>query len=338
MWVSLTAVFATGVLGQSSGSLPLLMSFEASDLALSDGDPVSLWEDSSGSARHLKQSDGGKQPVYKAGDGEPYVDFEGYKYLRTDEHSLGATPWYIVMKCNLMTSKPQPAGFGYILDGYAGDTLSVGTHNSEVLAYAGLGARFTNDAFGTDQVIELVFDGADTYMAIDGGDWQGPKNPGTNKEPKGLTIGEDGSRRGAYYKDTFRLFWVKVYQGTKAIIQSHHRTGAVPAPPTPPCPLRSIPNVIVKAKKGPKHSKKLTNTEGAAGLMCDCETLCAGQAEAHTVWTIKGKKKKPNKAKCTCYGPDPVNLKVKNAKVAKQVGGAGGLNAEAHADLVSKAK
>lgn len=53
-----------------------LLDLRASQLALSDGDPVSTWPDASGNGRDFTQS-GSSRPTYRAGGGMPYVEFDG---------------------------------------------------------------------------------------------------------------------------------------------------------------------------------------------------------------------------------------------------------------------
>lgn len=57
-------------------SAMLLLDLRASQLALSDGDPVSTWPDVSGDGRDFTQT-GTARPTYRAGGGVPYLEFDG---------------------------------------------------------------------------------------------------------------------------------------------------------------------------------------------------------------------------------------------------------------------
>ena len=60
---------------------------------LSDGDPISQWNDESANADHAVQATGSKQPIYKTGilNGHPVVRFDGSNDYLTLSNNLDAT-------------------------------------------------------------------------------------------------------------------------------------------------------------------------------------------------------------------------------------------------------
>lgn len=79
-------------------SVPVpLLDLEADTLALNDGDPVALWADQSGNGNDFTQI-GTARPTYRAGGGNPYVEFDG-----VDDWMLGDN-WPVLDNLSSMTA------------------------------------------------------------------------------------------------------------------------------------------------------------------------------------------------------------------------------------------
>lgn len=75
-WPGASPVIPGGLVLPQVASATLLLDLRASQLALSDGNPVSTWADASGLHNDFTQS-GAARPAYRAGGGVPYVQGDG---------------------------------------------------------------------------------------------------------------------------------------------------------------------------------------------------------------------------------------------------------------------
>lgn len=157
--------------------------------ALSDGDPVGTWVDSSGNGRDLTQATAGKKPTYKTAivNGLAVVRFDGVDdAMHTAAFTLNQ-PLHYFLAVKLVTD---PGGTDCYFDGNTADSVllynaaTIGT----VRMYAGsAGPTKTSVTWTNFRVLSAKYNGASSELSIDG-DTAATGNTGA-QNAGGVTLG-----------------------------------------------------------------------------------------------------------------------------------------------------
>ena len=167
------------MMGAAKGKAPDELStavfrwYDASQIAgLSDGDPVSQWDDESVNADHAVQATGSKQPTYKTGiiNGWPVVRFDGGDVLEFSEifDSSGATAHMFVVADHtggtagaLLSTRPTaPTNAGW--------TWRYNNATQQTYFHTGHSPLLTNTVADQFNILEIRRDGLDVEIGANG--------------------------------------------------------------------------------------------------------------------------------------------------------------------------
>jgi len=188
----------------------LLMWFDAKDsssVITNTGNKVKEWKDKSGNNRHLQQGSASRQPTL---EDSGFINFgPGLKVMKTKKLASGlmTNPVHTMCRVNFACNQDVM----HVFDGFMGSTLAFFLMGTKVGAYQGIRHLTDNPDCGTDQIIEIVFNGGATKTAIDGGSFN-VGNDGDRNDARGLTVGDDGHGREAYAAD-FKMSAILLFKG-----------------------------------------------------------------------------------------------------------------------------
>lgn len=152
--------------------------YKAGTLTFGNGDPVTKFKDISGNARHLRQSDPAKCPLFVTGviDGEPVLRFDGSNdELRSIAFS------YNQPICVTMVVKRYNTDFKYFFSSIDGPGVAAFQGAVVSLFAGGAGDPSATIATGAFHLVTFEFNGSSSNIRVDGsvaGD--SPGNPGSN--------------------------------------------------------------------------------------------------------------------------------------------------------------
>lgn len=166
----------------ATGQLPvtndLVLHLDASELSLSDDDPVTSWTDLSDNDYHATQSTGDYQPTFKTNilNGNPVVRFDGTDdYLETTSFSSALSQpntIFVVWQTN-------STGTQFAIDGITTtDRNSIYQRSGEIAFYAGSTQEYTRDTPFDWLITTALFDGSGSEI-WENGDSKATGNTGS---------------------------------------------------------------------------------------------------------------------------------------------------------------
>ena len=193
--------------------------YRASELVLSDTDPVSSWADEGSGGNDLLQATGTNQPTYEAAgfNGHPSVLTDGVNHwMRTGVYSAVLAQPSTTVVMGEWVSIPDGSS-KTLFDGGSAERNALGYHGglsgdpwrlnagSNVSAS---GSPRSPDLTGVDVCLVVIFNGSSSDFHVNNGADQLSNNPGTDGR-SALTIGADFS--GSFGRVNFRFVEVLIY-------------------------------------------------------------------------------------------------------------------------------
>jgi len=192
--------------------------WDASTISATDGDKIQTWLDLTVNGNNLLQPTESKRPTYKSGGADLINGLTILRFVPTNAIRMEPLAFTLAQPCTIfVVVKPVAwAHGGSFIDGFTlvSALIAQRTTTPNIALYGGstYAATNTNCTTGSAHVITARFDGASSFLRVDGAN-QTTGNPGS-AAPNGLTVNGNQLNSGHTESDFCEII---VYNGSESV-------------------------------------------------------------------------------------------------------------------------